>query len=368
MGLDERRRTELEGAFLAPTSAGETGHHERRIAPLIAPDTPTFAETSPGTLDRIPDGVGAVVMGAPYEGYIPKDRHTNYAPGTVPTPDPGELYSRAGAYDAPRAIRQASMIYSFEHSGGRLAERGVEIARELGVVDCGDVCGRHEADQTVIDRISQATATVSASGAVPVVIGGDHAISYPALLGIAEATRKRIGVLVLDAHLDLSWTPRFSHSSQWARAMEDGILRPENLVMLGTRGVRNDAASFEVARRLGITYFPMSEIDRRGIGTVVEQAVQEAMSGTELLYLSFDIDVMDPSACPGQKYPDPGGLLTREAIAVIRAVADQRLCGMDLCCLSPVYDPDAVGAMVGARMLLEVLGGLAAARREEPGV
>lgn len=333
----------------------------RRVLPLIEPEVPTFAEVPRASLDELPDDTDVVIVGAPYEGYIARDRQTVYAPGTVPLHH-HDNYSRSGAWEAPNAIRQGSLFYSFGHSNGYLIERSIEIGGELGVVDVGNLDVHHADSGRVIHTISAATEHIASRGAVPMLLGGDHSISYPAVMGIAAATGKRIGVISMDAHLDLSWEPEFSHSSQWARLMEAGILQPENLVLVGSRGVRNNQAWVQAAKELDISYFSMAAIDERGIVDVIKEAVAKALTSADLVYLSIDIDVVDPASCPAQKYPDAGGLTSREIISAVQEATRDRLCGMDVCCLGPAYDVQSTGALLAARLILEGLSNLALAR------
>lgn len=332
----------------------------RATIPLIAPDVPTFAEVDRRDLSEISDDIDVAILGAPYEGYIARDRDTVYAPGTVPRHH-HDFYSRSGAWDAPNAIRAGSVFYSFRHSNGFLMERATEIGARARVVDLGNLDVDHTDADYVVETISDATHRVASVGAVPILLGGDHSISFPSVLGIAKATGKRIGVISMDAHLDLSWQPSFSHSSQWARLMEAGVLRPEDFVLVGSRGVRNDPTWVKAAEELGVNYFTMDAIEQRGVVRVMRDAIAIALASADILYLSVDIDVVDPAFCPAQKYPDSGGLTTREIIAAVREAAGSRLCGMDLCCLGPTYDIEGLGSILAARTILEGIAGVALA-------
>src|SRR5439155_17007897 len=145
-------------------------------------------------------------------------------------------------------------------------------------------------------------------------LGGDHLITLFVLAGIQAATSKQVGVVTFDSHLDLSWEPRYWAGSQWPRAMELGVLRPENLAQIGIRGLRNSVFWQAAAEELGVRYYTMVDVDRLGIETVVERAVEQALAGVDLLYVSVDVDAFDPAACPAQKYPEPGGFSGRELI------------------------------------------------------
>lgn len=334
---------------------------ERREEALIAQGVPSFAEAPRIDLHGDLPAVDAVVLGVPFEGLVVKDPRTFYPPGTAPPPG-HDLYSRPGAYEAPAAVRRASLYYSLDHSNGFLPEYGLLLGERLRIADAGDLPVRGRPAEEALELASAAVERIVRGGAVPLVIGGDHLVSFFVIAGIHAATGKTVGVITYDAHLDLSLEPRNWAGSQWAQAMELGALEPRNLVQIGIRGLRNSVLWQHAAEELGVGYLTMADVDRLGLEEVNRQALERARDGADLLYLSVDVDAFEPSACPAQKYPEPGGFSAREIIRSIGTVAGagEGICGFDFCCLGPAYDVGHMGAAVAARCFVEVLGALAA--------
>jgi agmatinase len=352
---------ELTAAFDAARSRAERSpaRVERRAESLLRPGVPTFAETPPVAVQDASE-YDAVVYGIPFEGFVVKDPRTFYPQGTAPAAG-SDAYSRPGSYDAPAAIRAASTIYSLDHSNGLMPERGLVIGDLLRVADAGDAAVGEQHPDQLLEWVPDQIAAIVAGGAIPLVIGGDHLIPLFSIGGIFKATGKRLGVICYDSHLDLSWEPRYWAGSQWPRLMELGALNPENLVQIGIRGLRNSAFWEAASAELGVRYFSMAEVMQLGLEEVGRRAVQRALDGCDLLYVSVDVDAFDPAALPAQKYPEPGGFTARELIYSLRQVIGDAdtLAGFDFCELGPAYDYQSTGAAVAARCFVEVLGALA---------
>ena len=337
---------------------------ERRAEALLRPGVPTFAEVPRVTTDDLA-GFDAVVYGIPFEGFVVKDPRTFYPQGTAPPPG-HDIYSRPGAYEAPTAIRQASKFFSFDHSNGLMPERGIVLGEHIKVADAGDALVGDQTPEQLLQWLPGEIAKIASSGAVPLVMGGDHLIPVPVLSGLYAATGKRVGVVTYDAHYDLSWYPRYWAGSQWARAMEMGVLEPRNLVHIGVRGFRNSAFWHYAARELGTEVYTIADVEDLGIAEVSRRARRQALDGVDALYVSIDVDIFDPAAVPAQKYPEPGGLTAREMISSLRTLLDgtaAHLVGFDFCCLGPHYDHQHHGSAVAARCFMEVLAALAATRK-----
>ncbi len=356
---------ELEAAF---ARAGELARQaparvERRIEAVLAPGVPTFLECPRLELEAELEGFDAVVLGLPFEGVVVKDPRTFYPQGTAPPPR-ADLYARQGSYEAPAAIRRASIFFSLDHSHGFMPEKSLRIGDRVRLGDAGDLAIRELPPERALEAAAAAVERIVRAGALPLVIGGDHLISLFVLAGIHAATGKKIGVITYDAHLDLSWEPRYWAGSQWARAMELGALEPRNLVQIGVRGLRNSIFWQHAAEELGVRYFSMAEVDRLGLEEVNRQALERARDGTDLLYLSVDVDAFEPTVLPAQKYPEPGGFGAREIVRSIEQVIaeGEGICGFDFSELAPPFDLDCYGAAIAARCLVEVLGCLAASR------
>jgi arginase family enzyme len=164
-----------------------------------------------------------------------------------------------------------------------------------------------------------------------------------------------MAALVFDSHLDLHPSPPAWAGSQWRTLINEGCLRPEDLIIVGPRGVRQSRHEIDYARDNDVTVLPLQQIDERGLRPICEQIVS-CLEPVDSVYVSLDIDVIDPSFCPAQKYPDAAGLSPREVLAMMRrATAAKPIAGFDICCLSPRYDEGQRGALLAARFALEAV-------------
>ncbi|HWP63048.1 MAG TPA: agmatinase [Candidatus Binatia bacterium] len=294
-------------------------------------------------------------------------------------PDPGELRRRAvdvaivgapfddgvshrpGARFGPRAIREAQYTSGSIHS----LQLGNEPFEIVTVVDAGDaniVPAWLERGHAMIYRKVR---EVAVSGAIPIVLGGDHSITWPSATAIAEIRHPaRIGVVHFDAHADTApedWGVLAGHGTPMRRLIESGAVAGRNFVQIGLRGYWPPVDVFEWMRAQGMRTHFMTEIEERGLDAVVETAIAEALDGPEAIYLSVDIDVLDPGVAPGTGTPEPGGLLPRELLrAVRRIVGAVELAALDIVEVSPPYDQAEVTAMAANRIALEAISALAA--------
>ncbi len=339
-------------------SAAAGGRPERTMAPILHGDVPTFMEAPAVDAGGLA-GADVVVVGLPYEGVKLLDPITYAPPLAQPAPD-GSIYYRSGADKGPDAIRRYSIFYSLRHGRGLLPEAGRDllILDHLHLVDYGDVKVIPGDVEETFTRARDKIADVLAAGAVPIILGGDHSVPIPVLQVLAGTLTGKLGIIAFDSHFDLSLEPKYWAGSQWARAFELGVVEPANFVLIGIRGGRESLSDKLVADELGIRYYTMADIDECGIATVAQEALEAAGAGTQAIYVSLDIDVVDP-AHGGQKYPDPGGLSARELLRALRIVSSGTLAGFDICCLAPRYDLQGHLSQLAARAAVEVIGGLA---------
>jgi len=292
------------------------------------------------------DGADAVIIGAPF------DEGVSYRPGT-----------RFG----PLAIRRAEDI---GHPPNRPSmHAGIDPMAELTVVDYGDVNAipadivrSHAALERAVDEIIGA-------GAVPFVLGGDHSLSHPMLRSMA----KRYGpdgycVIHFDTHADtgadLDGVVETSHGTPFHTGIGAGTLRGDRVFQIGLRGNWPWPEEFQWMREQGFRWATMDEIEDRGIMDVVREAIAWANDTAPVVYLTVDIDVLDPAYAPGTGTPEPGGLTTRELLRAMREVAASvELGAMDLVEVSPPYDPAGITALAGHRVVLDALTGFALRRR-----
>jgi agmatinase len=209
---------------------------------------------------------------------------------------------------------------------------------------------------------------VASSGAMPIVLGGDHSITYPSAAAVARHVHPRaVGIVHFDAHADAAaeqWGSLIGHGTPMRRLVEEGWVDGRNFVQVGLRGYWPDRPTFDWMRERGFRWHTMVEIEERGAEAVIADAIAEALDGPEVVYLSVDIDVVDPGMAPGTGTPEPGGLLARELLRAVRQIVGQvELAGMDVVEVSPPYDQSEVTAMLAHRVVLEAVGALAAKRR-----
>jgi agmatinase len=271
---------------------------------------------------------------------------------------------RPGARFGPRAIREAQYTSGSVHS----LQLGVEPFELLTVVDAGDaniVPAWIERAHAMIHRKVRA---VAETGAVPIVLGGDHSITWPSATAIAEVRRPgSIGIVHFDAHADTAnddWGVLAGHGTPMRRLIESGAVAGRNFVQVGLRGYWPPVETFEWMKAHGLRYHFMTEVEERGADAVIDDAIAEALDGPDSIYLSIDIDVVDPGLAPGTGTPEPGGFITRELLrAIRRIVGSVELAAMDIVEVSPPYDHAETTAMIANRAALEAISALALKRR-----
>jgi arginase family enzyme len=313
---------------------------ERRLARILHDNIPTLFEAplAEGNMGDV------TLLGVPYEGILVGDRHTLYPPGTHP---PESFYARFGADKAPDAIRQASVIYSLEHEGGIAAELNfICLSDNLRIVDAGN--HTLESAESIARQTGQA-------GGITVALGGDHLVPLPLIRGLQQGRPRRLGVVVFDSHLDLHPSPPVWAGSQWRTLIDEGLLHPADFTIIGPRGVRQSPHEIEYARQNGLRVITLQEFDERGLSSICIE-LDDRLKGVDAVYISLDIDIVDPSFCPAQKYPDAAGMTPREILTIMRkSTQTVPIGGFDLCCFSPRYDEGQRGALLAARFALEAV-------------
>jgi agmatinase len=271
---------------------------------------------------------------------------------------------RPGARFGPRAIREAQYTSGAIHS----LQLDIDPYDALTVVDAGDaniIPSWIERGHAMIYRKIR---EVAGSGAIPIILGGDHSITWPAATAVAELRHPRsIGIVHFDAHADTandSYGVLASHGTPMRRLIESGAVDGRNFVQVGLRGYWPPRETFEWMQQQGLRWHLMREIEERGSEAVIADAIAEALDGADAIYLSIDIDVIDPGMAPGTGTPEPGGMLTREVLRAIRQIVGAvELAGMDIVEVSPPYDHAETTAMAANRAALEAISALATRRR-----
>jgi agmatinase len=271
---------------------------------------------------------------------------------------------RPGARFGPRAIREAQYTTGSIHS----LQLGNEPFDILDVVDAGDANIIPAWIERAHAFIYRKVRDVAATGAIPIVLGGDHSITWPSATAVAEVRRPgSIGIVHFDAHADTAnedWGVLAGHGTPMRRLIESGAVKGRNFVQVGLRGYWPPVETFDWMREHELRWHLMREIEERGAEAVIDDAIAEALDGPDAVYLSVDIDVIDPGSAPGTGTPEPGGLLVRELLRAVRRVAGAvEIAGMDIVEVSPPYDHAEVTAMAANRVALEVISSLAAKRQ-----
>ncbi|HET7169117.1 MAG TPA: agmatinase [Candidatus Limnocylindrales bacterium] len=272
---------------------------------------------------------------------------------------------RSGARFGPRAIRAAQYTSGSVNS----LQLDVEPFEVLQVVDAGDANIVPAWTERAHALIYRKVREVAETGAIPIVLGGDHSITWPSATAVAEVRRPgSIGIVHFDAHADTAnddWGVLAGHGTPMRRLIESGAVAGRNFVQVGLRGYWPPVETFKWMQAQGLRYHFMREIEERGAEAVIAQAIDEALDGPDHIYLSLDIDVIDPGLAPGTGTPEPGGMLTREVLRAIRQiVAAVDLAGMDVVEVSPPYDHAETTAMAANRAVLEAISALAVRRRD----
>jgi agmatinase len=266
-----------------------------------------------------------------------------------------------GARFGPSSLRDALKgVFDWRLQDGRLAdiERGVIDLSAVEVADFGDVAlSYHETDRTV-EEAYQVVRRALEAGYLPLVVGGDHGVTYPAIKALHDTCAGRIGLIQLDAHCDLldysDRQGRYSGSSGVRRSLELERVSGANVVQVGLRGYAT-VEQYEIGQKLGVRRVGATQLAEMGVDAVAEQALKWAGHGTQAMYLTVDLDVVNPGEAPGTGWPEPGGLTGQQVIDFVRLAAP-RVAAMDIAELNPVYDSRArTTAILGARLLLDCI-------------
>ncbi len=247
----------------------------------------------------------------------------------------------------------------------------VNPGRTLTIVDYGDIAIDNASTERSMQHIREVVREIAETGAVPIIIGGDHSLSYPNIAGLADVYGKeRLSVIHFDAHYDAWWgSPHLiSHGQPVYRLLNEGHVRMSDYIQVGLRSRGTDRAAFEWMRDNGMRYHTMAEIERRGWEAVLDRVVAEASEDGRKLFISFDIDVLDPAYMTATGTPVPGGLTMRESIAIVRRLcAESNVIGFDLLELHPALDPTYKTVLNAAHIVQACLVGLAMRAEELTG-
>jgi len=319
-----------------------------RFGAMFGPDI-TFLGVDKCDLER-PEtwhGADVVIVGAPFDG--------------------GTSY-RSGARFGPKAMRETCYL---PHDGSRpsLAMR-VDGLVDMRVLDMGDVemfsgdavksCAALE---IVIEQISRA-------GVIPLVLGGDHTVTWPNITGVARGSDAwgKLGVIHFDAHADtgdITFGSLIGHGHPMRQLIESGAVKGNRFLQVGLRGYWPPPETLAWMADQEMRSYEMTEIVERGLKECLDEAITYAQQECDPIFLSVDIDVVDPGSAPGTGTPEPGGLSSRELLDSVRRIAyEVPLAGVDIVEVAPPYDHADITALLGNRVVLEVLSGMARRRSD----
>jgi guanidinopropionase len=324
----------LEGIFMKPESGFYFRQGEEN--PMHAPrycGIPTFMRT-PFVDD--PSEIDIALVGVPYDGAVE---------------------ARSGTRQGPRQIRDMSSMMRSIHHVTRVNPYELCRVGDVGDVPFSrifDVEASHRDITSFYDRLNSA-------GVWPLSAGGDHSITLPILRAIAKDSP--LGLIHIDAHTDCcdeEMNSKYSHGTPFRRACEEKLIAPDRMVQIGIRGAANSPECWEFGERNGIRIIFMEEFARIGVDKTVEEA--RRIVGNGPLYITFDVDGLDPAFTPGTGTPEIGGITSLEAQGLIRGFRGLNLVGADVVEVSPPFDPSGYTALVAATMMYEILCILAGSR------
>ena len=319
-----------------------TSKRETTLQPAGVPkmygDVPPFmaVEHAPDLKGRKAD---AIVIGMPYDGIA--------------------TYRGGATRRGPQEIRKFSLLF-----GGYSFDWDMDTFAHLSVLDAGDVDVVPGGTPESYARLERRVDEIHAAGAVPVMLGGDHGVTYPAVKAVARKAGHPLGVIVFDTHLDLSEHlngDRLTRASPVKRICELPEVDPKRVVMIGIKGPRNVPEWTPLYKSLGMRVFSQGEVEARGMAAVAAEALAIAAPDGRAPYVSVDIDAVDPAYAPGTNSPEPGGLTSREIIQGVRTVCAQGFVGFDVVEVSPDFDAKSgTTSLLAARLVCEALACLAA--------
>jgi agmatinase len=287
-----------------------------------------------------------VILGAPLDG------GTNY---------------RSGARFGPSALRQACYLPQ-DGSRPSLALR-IDGLKDLEVLDAGDVDLYSGNVEQAVALVEEAVYAIAASGAIPIILGGDHTIAWPDHTGVARHHGfGKVSMIHFDAHADtgdINQGSLVGHGTPMRRLIESGALRGDRFLQLGLRGYWPEEPVLQWMAARNIRSYEMTEIVARGLEACLTESFEIATSDCDGVFVSVDIDVCDPGHAPGTGTPEPGGFSARELLDAVRRICyELPVVGLDVVEVSPPYDHADITALLGNRVVLEAISAIARRRRD----
>ena len=267
---------------------------------------------------------------------------------------------RPGARFGPQGIRNISVMMKTNNPVHEVNILDYLKGGDLGDVNVvpGYIHPTYEAIEEFADKIVKA-------GAIPIALGGDHSITLGELRAIAKK-HGPVSLLHFDSHADINdevFGEKFNHGTPFRRAIEEGLIDPNKSVQIGMRGSIYDAGEFKLAADLGLTLIPTHKVREMGIEKTIEKARE--VIGDNKVFLSFDIDFVDPAYAPATGTPEIGGYTSLESVQIIRALKGMNFIGMDIVEVAPMYDVAEITSLLAANIVFEFLSVLAIDKKEK---
>ena len=273
---------------------------------------------------------------------VPHDSGTTYRPGT-----------RFG----PQGIRKISALYTPYNY-----EMGVDLREQISICDLGDIFTIPANNEKSFDQISKGVAHIFASGAFPIILGGDHSIGFPTVRGVCRHLGdKKVGIIHFDRHVDTQETDldERMHTCPWFHATNMKNAPAKNLVQLGIGGWQVPREGVKICRERSTNVLTVTDICDMGLKESADFAIEKATNGTDCVYISFDIDCIDAGFVPGTGWPEPGGLLPREALKLLEYIIRKvNVCGIELVEVSPPYDVSDMTSLLATRVICDSIAHL----------
>ena len=288
--------------------------------------------------------------------HVPLDEAKNVDIGIVGIPWDGGTTNRPGPRHAPRQMRDQSSMVRRMHQLTRVVPYDL-----CNVADLGD-CPVNPANvDDALKRVETYFKKLVAKGIRPLSMGGDHLSSLPVLRALGE--KKPVGMIHFDAHTDLYDSYfggfKYTHGTPFRRAIEEGVLDPKRTIQIGLRGSMYDNDDFDWGEKMGVRLVRIEEAIEKGPKAIMVEA--RKIVGSAETYVSFDIDMLDPTYAPGTGTPEIGGFTTREAQSLLREMRGLNIVGADVVEVSPPFDPSGLTAYAGVVMMFEILCSMAEA-------
>ena len=269
---------------------------------------------------------------------------------------------RSGARGGPAGVREASRLIRRVHPTS-----GIKPFEIVNVADIGDCPINPMSKDKSIEQIEAYFADLKAKGITPIAIGGDHTIPLPIIRALAKDGP--IGILHVDAHADVLDTlcdDKVNHATFMRRACEENLLDPNRVIQIGMRGSRFVQDDFQYSYDVGYTVVTMDEYEEMGRAAVIDKI--HAVLGEGPIYISIDIDGLDPAFLPGTGVPEIGGISPRDMQVILRSLRGKEIIGGDLCEITPSLDPTGMTCVTVANLMFEMLAVTAdsvASRKQE---